>query len=93
MSEREAMSDLKKWALGIASALVVALLSGIGSTAWGLYNRVHDVEKENMRLEGELKAAEKVNIAQQKEIDRLWDSLTDLWQNASEAVSAEAIPR
>jgi len=79
--------DWMRWALGIAGTVLAALLIGIGGVAWGLYNRVHDVEKENVRIEGELLAAEKVNEAQQKEIDRLWDSLTDLWRDASDVVA------
>lgn len=84
---REKPIDLKRWGMGIASAVVSAILIGLGTTAWGLYNRVHELEKELLAAEGRVAVVRQVNEAQQKEIDRLWDSLTDLWASASEAVS------
>ncbi len=84
MPKENSHFDIRRWALGIAGTVIAAMLIGLGSTAWNLYNRVHAVEKENVRIEGELAAAEKVNEAQQKEIDRLWDGLSELWRDTSD---------
>ena len=84
--ERGAVSDWQRWGLGIVAAVVSAAIIGLGSTAWELYNRVHGLEKELIAAEAEVAVVRHVNEAQQKEIDRLWDSLTELWSNASDAV-------
>lgn len=75
-----AKTNWKRSAITVAVSVAAALIIGLGSTAWGLYTQVQT-------LQGQLQVANTVNEHQQKEIDRLWDNLTDLWKNASKAVA------
>ena len=73
-------------AVTVGTTVAAALIIGLGSTAWGLYGQVQT-------LQTQLQIANTVNEHQQKEIDRLWDNLTDLWKSTSKAVSsAESVP-
>jgi len=75
-----AKTNWKRSAITVGISVATALIIGLGSTAWGLYTQVQT-------LETQLKVSNTVNEHQQKEIDRLWDNLTDLWKNANKAVS------
>lgn len=82
-----AKTNWKRSGITVAISVATALIIGLGSTAWGLYQQVQT-------LETQLQVSNTVNEHQQKEIDRLWDNLTDLWKNANQAVkSAEPVPR
>ncbi len=70
----------KRSAITAAVTVGTALVIGLGSTAWQLHQQVQS-------LEAQLLVSNSVNEHQQKEIDRLWDNLTDLWKNASKAVA------
>jgi predicted negative regulator of RcsB-dependent stress response len=78
-----AKTNWKRSAITAAVTVGTALVIGLGSTAWQLHQQVQS-------LEAQLLVSNSVNEHQQKEIDRLWDNLTDLWKNSSRAVAESA---
>lgn len=79
---RTEKTNWKRSAITVAIGVATALIIGLGSTAWGLYGQVQT-------LEAQLQVSNTVNAHQQKEIDRLWDSLSELWRSTSKAVSED----